>query len=174
MADLNPIKIEDFPEVTSLLSTDQVILFAEEDEKMYPYVADLSSFTEFVLSAGELAELEKKVTELESYYKEVERTFNNTYVTNAQAKAEYSTKTNYNSVKSKIETIEKFKKDISSKASGEYAESKFSNLKRKIQDMKRFIGSWQWTKKNKKGHSEDGWGYKLLAVASAKKGSFSK
>lgn len=169
MADLNPLRIEDFPEVTNLLSTDRVVLFTNNSGNLMPYLVELSAFSEYVLSAGELAALENRVEELEKKYSEVERQFNNTYVTPVQVKAEYCTIDSYNDIKADIETIEAFKNGLSSKASGEYAEASFSNIKRKAQDMKRFVGSYSWETTNGTGK-----GYKWIAVATAKKGAFAE
>ena len=167
---LNPTTIEDLPEISSLLSSDQMILFTEIGGNLMPYAIELSSFSEFVLSANALADLSSKVSRLEDRYNEIEREFNKTYITESQADSIYSTISDYNGKMAKLEKTEDFKNALSTKGSKEYLEARFSELKNRVQDMKLFLGSRDWDGDN----DEDGWGYKRLAVGAAAKGSYNE
>lgn len=169
MADYNPVTIEQFPELTSLLSTDQVILFTEQNGKLMPLVVELSAFSEFALSVNALADLSNKVSRLEDRYNEMEREFNKTYITESQADSIYSTISDYNKQIAKLEKTEDFKNALLAKGSKEYLEARFSELKNRVQDMKLFLGSREWD-----NDEETGWGYKRLAVGAAAKGSYNK
>lgn len=159
MADYNPVTIEQFPELTSLLSTDQVILFTEQNGKLMPFVVELSAFGEYVLSAGALADLSEKVSQLESRYKDIEREFRNTYMTPSQVSAQYSTISNFNSQISKIEKTESFKSSLASKADDEFLEYQYNLIKNDTQRLKKTLGSDTW-----KTDDGTGYGYKQLAV----------
>lgn len=162
MAEYNPITIEDFPEVTSVLSSDQVIVFTESGGKLIPTVTLLSAFSEFVLDDSEIDELESKVAELEDWYKKLEREINNSYLTPAEVKNEYSTKDNFQKVSAKIEKTKDFKTLISDKATKEYLNSIYEELCSKTQRMKTYLGSF-----DNGDEKYAGKGYKLLMVARA-------
>lgn len=166
MAEYNPIRIEDFPELTSLLSTDQMILFTEESGKLMPYVVELSALGQYALSVGALNELAEKVSRLEERYKEVEREFNNTYMTPAQVAAQYATKTEFNTQIAKIEKTEQFKASLSSKADDVYLEYKTNVIKNKTQAYKKLLGSDKW-KDPADSRLKIGYGYKRLMSQAA-------
>ena len=72
MTEFNPALIEDFPEATTLLSTDKVIFFTEKEGELVPYMTEISSFSEFIVRSGELEDVSELLNTVERQYKELE------------------------------------------------------------------------------------------------------
>ena len=165
MISLNPTHIEDFPEITSLLSTDKVILFNRTSAEEYvPSIVDISSFIEHVLLAGELQSLEERTKSLEKRYEDIEREYVKQYMTPEQVKEKYCTISSFDSTINKLEKVTDFKTKLNDKASKEYLEAKYNEILKKCQAMKRYLGS----EKEWKNGSATGVGYKEIAAAAAR------
>jgi len=141
MAEYNPIRIEDFPELTSLLSTDQVILFKRQSGNLMPYVVELSAFSEYIVRNGELEDVSSLLNIVENQYKTLERNLKLNYMTPKEVKDMYSTKKDLSNVINLFEKTKDFDAATVNKATNDYVENQAANVLRSIQGGKRVLGS---------------------------------
>lgn len=153
MTEFNPALIEDFPEATTLLSTDKVIFFTEKEGELVPYMTEISSFSEFIVRSGELEDVSELLNTVERQYKELEKNLKLNYMTPEEVAAEYATNTEISNVIKLFENTKDFNSKLSSKATNDYVESQAENVLRSIQGVKRIFGS------TNSGHEADTLGH---------------
>lgn len=161
MADeYNPIEINNFPEISDLLSTDKIIVFEKTDNTLSPHLYNISDLSAVVVLPENTDDIKNKTNEVKSIINDAINYLKKNFVTKTDAEKLYGTIAELNTIIQKFETILDFENRIKNKADKEYLDRLANRVKANYNAIKHGLGTGDWD-------GGEGRGYKVLLVAKA-------
>ena len=170
MADLKQVYIDQFPELTGLLSSDKIIAFERVDEEDYrPIVLEVGDLSAFFVGKEYVDVLSAKIAEMESKVDEVEKHFEKILPKDDDL-TDYATIGKLETELSKLEKTSDFNAKLNGKADKTFLNAQYNSLLGKLQHLKAtYSGAGHDAGKKWESNREyAGYPYKTVLAALAK------
>jgi len=159
----NTISIESFPELSSLQTTDKIIVFEKDsNEKLSPKLHPVSDLSNVVVTIDGIEDVAQKVAEVKTAIVNAMNYLRKTFVTKAEAADYCATTSSLEAELAKLEKTADFMDKISTKADITYLDYLYNKIRTDCARVKTRLGDGRW-----KVSGATGLGYKIITSARA-------